>query len=89
MIEPFLSRIHDVTRYTISVKKTTKGLNDKIDLVNLLTMEALRVFRPEIFRRLPTLRNELTGIHDVTGGPNKRTQEDIEEMFNKTDREGA
>lgn len=89
MIEPFLSSIHDIIRYTISVKKTTKGLDDKIDLVDLLTMEALRVFRPEIFRRLPTLRNELTGIHDVTEGPDKRTQEDVEEMFNKTDREGA
>lgn len=38
VIESFLSSIHDVTRYTISVKKTTKGLGDKIDLVNLLTL---------------------------------------------------
>lgn len=81
VIEPLLSNIRDVTRYAISAKQTIKDLGDKVDLVDLLAMEALRVFRPEIFRRLPTLRNELAGAGVIAGGAGKRTCKGVEELF--------
>lgn len=81
VIEPLLSNIRDVTRYAISAKQTIKDLGDKVDLVDLLAMEALRVFRPEIFRRLPTLRNELAGAGVIAGGAGKRTRKGVEELF--------
>ncbi|WP_156510258.1 KAP family P-loop NTPase fold protein [Peptidiphaga gingivicola] len=88
VIEPLLSNIRDVTRYAISAKQTIKDLGDKVDLVDLLAMEALRVFRPEIFRRLPTLRNELAGAGVIVGGAGKRTRKGIEEMFKDSGDEG-
>ena len=88
VIEPLLSNIRDVTRYAISAKQTIKDLGDKVDLVDLLAMEALRVFRPEIFRRLPTLRNELAGAGVIAGGAGKRTRKDIEELFKDSADEG-
>lgn len=81
VIEPLLSNIRDVTRYAISAKQTIKDLGDQVDLVDLLAMEALRVFRPEIFRHLPTLRKELTGTCDTKGGAGRRTRKDIEELL--------
>lgn len=88
VIEPLLSNIRDVTRYAISAKQTIKDLGDKVDLVDLLAMEALRVFRPEIFRRLPTLRNELAGAGVIAGGAGKRTRKGIEELFKDSADEG-
>ena len=88
VIEPLLSNIRDMTRYAISAKQTIKDLGDKIDLVDLLAMEALRVFRPEIFRRLPTLRNELAGAGVIVGGAGKRTRKGIEELFKDSGDEG-
>ena len=88
VIEPLLSNIRDVTRYAISAKQTIKDLGNKVDLVDLLAMEALRVFRPEIFRRLPTLRNELAGAGVIAGGAGKRTREGIEELFKDSANEG-
>lgn len=88
VIEPLLSNIRDVTRYAISAKQTIKDLGDKVDLVDLLAMEALRVFRPEIFRRLPTLRNELAGAGVIAGGAGKRTRKGIEELFKNSADEG-
>ena len=81
VIEPLLSNIRDMTRYAISAKQTIKDLGAKIDLVDLLAMEALRLFCPEIFRHLPTLRNELTGTCDTKGGAGRRTRKDIEELL--------
>lgn len=88
VIEPLLSNIRDVTRYAISAKQTIKDLGDQVDLVDLLAMEALRVFRPEIFQRLPALRNELTGAGVIAGGAGKRTREGIEELFKDSGDEG-
>lgn len=82
VIEPLLSNIRDVTRYAISAKQTIKDLGDKVDPVDLLAMEALRVFRPEIFQRLPKLRNELAAIHGTVGHKEKRTQKVIEKLLN-------
>ncbi len=88
VIEPLLSNIRDVTRYAISAKQTIKDLGDKVDLVDLLALDALRVFRPEIFLRLPALRNELTGVHSSMGTAGKRTREGIEELFKDSGDEG-
>ncbi len=59
VIEPLLSNIRDMTRYAISAKQTIKDLGDKVDLVDLLAMEAIRILRPEIFERLLKLQHDL------------------------------
>ncbi|SDM71680.1 KAP family P-loop NTPase fold protein [Actinomyces ruminicola] len=65
VIEPLISNMRDVTRYAISARPTIRALGEEVDLVDLLALEALRVFRPELFWRLLRLRNELTSVHAV------------------------
>lgn len=83
VIDPLLSNIRDVTRYAISVKPTIKDLGNEIDLVDLLAMEALRVFRPEIFQHLSQLRTELTTTHNIIEYEDERFQNAIENLLNE------
>ena len=66
VIDPLLSNMRDVTRYAISARPTIESLGGQVDLVDLLAMEALRVFRPELFRRLSQLRDVLTGARSAS-----------------------
>ncbi len=68
VIDPLFSNMRDVTRYAISTRSTIKSLGDEVDLVDLLAMEALRVFRPELIQQLSTLRSELTSTRPTSGG---------------------
>jgi predicted KAP-like P-loop ATPase len=60
VIEPLLHNIRDVTRYALSARSTIRGLTGHVDLVDVLTLEAIRVFRPELFRELTLMRVALT-----------------------------
>lgn len=67
VIDPLLSNMRDVRRYAISSKSTVKGLGDQVDLVDLLAMEAVRIFRPGLVQRLAKLRAVLTATRGVPG----------------------
>ncbi|WP_187588339.1 P-loop NTPase fold protein [Gordonia sp. OPL2] len=74
VIDPLVSNMRDVTRYAISARSTIKSLGDEVDLVDLLALEALRVFRPELFQQLSKLRCELTNTRDIMGRKDERAQ---------------
>ncbi|MFT0846680.1 P-loop NTPase fold protein [Actinomycetaceae bacterium L2_0104] len=77
VIDPLFSNMRDVTRYAISARSTIKSLGGEVDLVDLLAMEALRVFRPELIQRLSKLRSELTSTRDIMGRKDERAQKTI------------
>ena len=81
VIMPLLSTIRDVKRYFISTKQTIKNLGDQIDLVDLFAMEALRIFHPEIFRRLVKLRYELTEAYNFMDQKDERSKKTIEKLL--------
>lgn len=83
VIDPLLSNMRDVTRYAISARSTIKSLGNEVDLVDLLAMEALRVFRPELTRQLSKLRSELTNTRDIMGRKDERSQKNIAELIAK------
>ncbi|MCQ1952689.1 P-loop NTPase fold protein [Arthrobacter sp. zg-Y238] len=74
VIDPLFSNLRDVTRYAISARSTVKSLGNEVNLVDLLAMEALRVFRPELTQELSKLRRELTSTRNITERRDDRTQ---------------
>lgn len=81
VIGPLFSNMRDVKRYAISVKPTIKDLGDEIDLVDLLAMEALRIFRPELFQWLLKLRHEVTRITPIMGRKDERAQKSVDVLW--------
>ncbi|PPF23654.1 KAP family P-loop NTPase fold protein [Rathayibacter rathayi] len=77
VIDSLISNMRDVTRYAISARSTIQSLGDDVDLVDLLAMEAVRVFRPELVQQLSKVRSELTSPHDIMGHKNEGAQKTI------------
>lgn len=83
VIDPLFSNMRDVTRYAVSARSTIKSLGNEVDLVDLLAMEALRVFRPELVQQLSKLRSELTSTRDIMGRKDERAQKAIAALLAK------
>lgn len=83
VIDPLFSNMRDVTRYAISARSTVKSLGNEVNLVDLLAMEALRVFRPELTQELSKLRRELTSTRNITERRDDRTQATMNALLAK------
>ncbi|MBN9223523.1 MULTISPECIES: P-loop NTPase fold protein [unclassified Microbacterium] len=83
VIDPLFANMRDVTRYAISARSTIKSLGDEVDLVDLLAMEALRVFRPELVQQLSTLRSDLTNAREIMGRKDEQAQKRITALLAK------
>jgi len=81
IIDPLLSNMRDVTRYAISSKATITSLGAEIDLVDLLAMEAVRVFRPDLMQRLTQLRTELTKTRGYSSRKDDEAQKAIDALL--------
>lgn len=71
IIDPLIGSLRDVTRLALSARPTLRALGQQIEAVDLLALEAVRVFRPEIFQALHDARLALTETHSLWG----RTQD--------------
>lgn len=60
VIHPLINNMRDVTRYANAVHWTVNEVGDAIDIVDLLALEAVRVFMPDAFVRLPEAVDGLT-----------------------------
>lgn len=83
VIDPLFSNMRDVTRYAISARSTVMSLGNEVNLVDLLAMEALRVFRPELTQELSKLRRELTSTRNITERRDDRTQATMNALLAK------
>jgi predicted KAP-like P-loop ATPase len=81
LINPMFSNMRDVTRYALSARSTIRSLGEEIDLVDLLAMEAVRVFRPELFQRLSQLRRELTNPSEGIDSKHEKDRQSIKELL--------
>lgn len=59
-IRPLLRNMRDVRRYAASVRGTLVDLQGQVELVDVLALEAIRVFLPDVFHRLPSTVDGLT-----------------------------
>lgn len=68
VIEPLIGNMRDVVRFAASVRPTLGALAVEIESADLLAMEAVRIFRPEVFVQLRDLSAVLTETAPGYGG---------------------
>lgn len=82
IIEPLIGNVRDVIRLVLSARTTIETLGSDIETVDLLTLEAIRVFRPEIFQQIQKHKLVLTEVRDLYGDRDtKRQQAEVDEML--------
>ncbi len=68
IVRPLIRTMRDVRRYAASVKGTVEALDGQIALADVLALEAVRVFLPDVFTRLHDAVDGLTTISDFFRG---------------------
>ena len=64
VVRPLITNMRDVRRYATAVGGTVRALDGQIALVDVLGLEAVRVFLPDVFLRMPTAVASLTTSSD-------------------------
>ena len=76
IIRPLLRNIRDLRRYCVTVHGTADSLGDSVARADMLALEAIRLFLPEVFRQLPA------AIYDLTASPGaSQVGKDLEAEF--------
>lgn len=75
VIKPLITNMRDVRRYAAAVGGTVRDLRDQVELVDLLALEAIRIFLPDVFHRLPALATLLTSTADLEYRDNRQDTE--------------
>lgn len=60
IILPLIRNMRDVRRYAASARETISSLHEKVALADVLALEAVRLFLPDVFKRLPYMSSVLT-----------------------------
>ena len=60
IVRPLIRNMRDVRRYAAAIRGTVAGLEGKVALADVLGLEAIRIFMPDVFNRLPDLMDILT-----------------------------
>lgn len=68
IVFPLVNSMRDVRRYAAAVRQTTRALAGEIELVDVMALEAVRVFLPRSFTALVVAREGMTSTTDVMGG---------------------
>ena len=60
IVRPLIRNMRDVRRYAAAIRGTVAGLEGKVAFADVLGLEAIRIFMPDVFKRLPDLMDILT-----------------------------
>ena len=69
IIRPLIRNMRDVRRYAATVHGTVSAFNGQIKLVDLLALEAIRIFLPDVFKFLHSAIDGLTGSNSISQVP--------------------
>ncbi|SHK76977.1 KAP family P-loop NTPase fold protein [Halomonas caseinilytica] len=67
VIQPLIRNMRDVRRYAASIHGTVRDLEGQVALVDILALEAIRVFLPDVFHRLRLTVDGLTATANGFG----------------------
>ncbi|MCY3541988.1 MAG: NTPase KAP, partial [Gammaproteobacteria bacterium] len=84
IIRPLIRNMRDVRRYAATAHGTVRSFNRQIKLVDLLALEAIRMFLPDVFKFLHSAIDGLTGsnsISQVPHLPDKFLQKQIDSLI--------
>ena len=62
IVRPLIRNMRDVRRYAIAIRATVGGLEGQVARADVLALEAIRLFLPDVFRLLPAATDGLTGM---------------------------
>lgn len=62
VILPLIRHMRDVSRYTVSVRGVVGALGGRVALSDLLALDAIRLFMPEVFSKLHSSAHALTAV---------------------------
>ena len=60
LVGPLIHNMRDVRRYAAAIRGTVAGLNGQVALADVLGLEAVRIFLPDVFNLLPGAIDGLT-----------------------------
>ena len=69
IIRPLIRNMRDVRRYAATAHGTVRSFNGQIKLVDLLALEAIRMFLPDVFRFLHSAIDGLTSSNSTPQNP--------------------
>ncbi len=83
IIRPLLHTMRDVSRYALAVRGTATALHGEVALADVLALEAIRIFLPDVFVRLPPNIETLTSTADAgdTRGVSQHHKNVLDELF--------
>lgn len=84
VIQPFFRNMRDVRRYATAVHGTVKELDGQVALVDVLALEAIRVFLPDVFRQIQGAIDGLTTTSGLSYGVDRdppRLKEQIDRFI--------
>lgn len=60
IVEPLIRNMRDVRRYEAAVRGTLLNLRGRLELADVLGLEAIRIFLPDVFRLLHSVIDDIT-----------------------------
>lgn len=73
IVRPLIGNMRDVRRYAAAVHGTARELAGAVALVDMLALEAVRVFLPDVFRELARAVDGLTTTSDLGYGRDEQS----------------
>ncbi|MFC5290933.1 P-loop NTPase fold protein [Actinokineospora guangxiensis] len=91
IVRPLIKNMRDIRRYTAALRTSFGQLGGKIELVDLIALEAIRVFLPETFEAMVNARAALTSPAPPLGaryGRDDGQKDAIEALLKSADERG-
>jgi hypothetical protein len=84
VVRPLIRNMRDVRRYSAAIHGTVRDLGGQVALVDVLALEAIRIFLPDVFRNMHSAVDGLTNTSDGYGhrGDPPHLKEQIEATIN-------
>lgn len=74
IVKPLIRNMRDVRRYTSSLKWVVESLDGKISLGDVLALEAVRIFLPDLFYQIPEISHVLTSTDQNARGHKEKVE---------------
>lgn len=83
VVRPLIRNMRDVRRYSAAIHGTVRDLEGQVALVDVLALEAIRIFLPDVFRNMHSAVDGLTNTSDGYGhrGDPPHLKEQIEALI--------
>lgn len=70
IVVPLIGNMRDVRRYAASSRSVIESVKEQVDLVDVLALEAVRIFLPDVFQGIVRAQRGLTTASSWNGGSN-------------------